>query len=223
MSKVNLVSQPRKTLSDIDKVPSPQELYDQVMHGKGWPYKNNIDFYLARDRAFVSLLYLCACRISEAMQLKLSQLKYEKKRIVIESMLLAKRKPGKAKYREAWLPLEGERAMFTEIITEYIDMLKEEEPNTERLFPWSLKKVEYSIFYKGKLLRSVRFSGTNRAWRVVKCLLPEATAHWLRQYGDDYLYDSWDHDIMAVSDYTKQDARTLQLYLRKRYQKYRSV
>jgi integrase len=213
----------RKTLNDIDKTPSPQELYEQVMQGKGWPYKTNMEFYLKRDRAFVSLLYLCACRISEAMQLKVSQFKPEKNRIVIESMLLAKRKPGKVKYREAWLPLNGERAPFTQLIFDYLEALKIENPNAQRLFPWSLKRVEYQIFYKSKLLRSVRFSGTNRAWNVVKALLPEATAHWLRQYGDDYLYDQWDHDIMAVSDYTKQDARTLQLYLRKRYQKYKSV
>jgi len=228
----------RKTLNDIEKTPSPRELYEQLMAGHGWPYKTNIEFYLCRDRALVSLLYLCACRISEAIGLRLNQFKKEPTRIVIESMLLAKRKAGKVKYREAWLPLQGERAMFTNLILTYIDkLILENQQGTEtleetekrlikskaRLFPWSLKKVEYPIEYKGKQIRSVRLVGTNRAWKVVKALLPKATAHWLRQYGDDYLYDAWDHDIMAVSDYTKQDARTLQLYLRKRYQKYRSV
>lgn len=213
----------RKTLNDIDKVPTPKELYEELIKSPGWPYKTNKDFYLARDRAFVALLYLCACRVSEAMQLRVSQFKKQKGRIVIESMLLAKRKQGKVKYREAWLPLTGERAPFTKLVTNYLEELELEELEPDRLFPWSLNKVHYQIFYKGRLLESVRFSGTNRAWNVVKALLPEATAHWLRQYGDDYLYDSWDHDIMAVSDYTKQDARTLQLYLRKRYQKYKSV
>jgi integrase len=233
----------RKTIQDIERIPEPQELYQQLINGVGYPYKNNMDFYLARDRALVSILYLGALRISEALPLTLQQFKYESNRIRIESILLAKRKPGKVKYREAWLPLKGPRAAFTELITNYIEALKKEDPNADRLFPWSLKKVQYPIrgpkgLYqnkKGEKVQrySVRLVGTNRAWQVVKALLidpnaePEKkgwiTAHWLRQFGDDYLYDSWDHDLMAVSDYTKQDARTLQLYLRKRYQKYRSA
>jgi hypothetical protein len=31
---------------------------------------------------------------------------------------------------------------------------------------------------------------------------------------------TWDRDILAVSDYVKVDARTLQEYLRKRHEKY---
>jgi hypothetical protein len=31
-----------------------------------------------------------------------------------------------------------------------------------------------------------------------------------------------DHDILAVADYVKVDARTLQLYLRKGYEKYKT-
>jgi len=221
----------RRTLNEIEKVPSPKELYQQLIQSKGWNYKTNMEFYLKRDRAIVSIIYLAASRISEAIPLRLSQFKTEKKRIVIEGMLLAKRKPGKVKYREAWLPLKGSRAVFTDLVIEYLEALKKEDAQADRLFPWSLRKVSYPIknsFYttrKGvKMQRySIRLVGTNRAWNVIKALLPEATAHWLRQYGDDYLYDAWDHDIMAVSDYTKQDARTLQVYLRKRYQKYKSV
>jgi integrase len=213
----------RLTLQDVDRVPKPLELYKELMLSQGWAYKTNMEYYKARDRALVSILYLTACRISEAIQLKRSQFKQEANRIVIESMLLAKRKPGKVKFREAWLPLTGDRARFTELVTNYLELQQREEPKQERLFPFSLKKVEYQIFYKARLIRSVRLVGTNRAWNIVKALLPNITAHFLRQYGDDYLYDAWDHDIMAVSDYTKQDARTLQLYLRKRYQKYKSV
>jgi hypothetical protein len=56
---------------------------------------------------------------------------------------------------------------------------------------------------------------------LLKLFFQKRQPIFLRQYGDDFLYDSWDHDLMAVSDYTKQDARTFQLYLRKRYQKYK--
>ncbi len=63
----------RKTLALIDKVPEPQELYTELTTNLGWNYKTNQDFYLARDRTLVSLMYLLACRISEAIQLKRSQ------------------------------------------------------------------------------------------------------------------------------------------------------
>lgn len=223
----------RLTLQSIDRVPSPNELYNELMNSKGWDYKSNRKFFLARDRALVALLYLCACRISEAIQLKRSQFKKQETRILIEAMLLSKRKPGKVKYREAWLPLTGERAKFTKLVTDYLELLEKKKPKADKLFPWSLEKVKYPIrgengFYvnkEGEKIQrySVRLVGTSRAWRVVKSLLPDKTAHWLRQYGDDYLYDHWDHDLMALSDYTKQDARTLQLYLRKRYQKYEAA
>jgi integrase len=205
----------RRVLNDIDKVPSPTELYQELTTSPGWNYKINTEFYLARDRALVSLMYLLACRISEVIQLKQSQFKQVAKHILIESILLSKRKPGKVKYREGMLPLRGSRSEFTLLILHYIDMLKIETPDQDRLFTFSLEKKQYG--------NSVRLVGTRRAWEVIKALLPNITDHWLRAFGDDYLYDAWDHDIMAVSDYTKQDARTLQGYLRKRYKKYHAA
>jgi hypothetical protein len=40
--------------------------------------------------------------------------------------------------------------------------------------------------------------GCKRAWQVVHALLPEFTAHWLRAFGEDFLYGEWDHDLLAV-------------------------
>jgi hypothetical protein len=39
-------------------------------------------------------------------------------------------------------------------------------------------------------------------------------------FGEDYLYDQYDHDLLAVADAVKVDARTLQLYIRHRDKKY---
>jgi integrase len=212
MQETKKLKTERKTLSTIDKVPSPKELYSELTTAEGWPYKINQEFYLARDRALVSLMYLLACRVSEAIQLKRSQFKQVNNHLAVESIILSKRKPGKIKYREGMLPLKGVRAVFTLLVIHYFDLLKIENPNQDRLFTFSLERKQYG--------NSVRLVGTRRAWEVMKALLPNITDHWLRAFGDDYLYDIWDHDIMAVSDYTKQDARTLQLYLRKRYKKY---
>ena len=59
----------------------------------------------------------------------------------------------------------------------------------------------------------------NRAWQIVSSILgiPD---HWLRAYGEKYLYLLWDKDIVAVSQYVEVDPRTLQHYLVKEYDKY---
>lgn len=97
-------------------------------------------------------------------------------------------------YRDADLPLDGERAELTFLVQKYLETLQDE----DRLYPF----------------------GAARAWQIVTAYLPESTNHWLRAYCETYLYDKWDHDLLAVSDYVKVDARTLQLYIRKRHEKY---
>jgi hypothetical protein len=62
--------------------------------------------------------------------------------------------------------------------------------------------------------------GTKRAYQIVKALLPNYTQHWLRAFGYSYDYDHMEHDLIAVSDKTKADPSSLQLYLRRRYEKY---
>jgi hypothetical protein len=215
----------RRTLSscDLDLSPEPRELYDKLMSAKGWNYQNAMDRYLARDRALVSILYVGQLRVSEAIPLKKNQFKRLKDHVQLSSILLAKRKPGKLVYRSARLPLRGERAKFTKLILDYLDLL---EPD-ERLFPFSLTKRTYYVkgrTYKtregSKPIRSVVMMGTKRAWQIVNALLPEYTEHWLRMFGEDYLYTNRDHDILAVADEVKVDARTLQGYLRKQHLKY---
>lgn len=71
-----------------------------------------------------------------------------------------------------------------------------------------------------KPLKSYQTVGTKRAWQIVNALLPDYAAHWLKAFGEDYLYDVRDHDLLAVADEVKVDARTLQQYLRKRHEKY---
>jgi len=199
----------RKTLKEIPYYPSPKEIYDSIMNSEGWPYKINREFFLKRDRALVSLLYLGGLRVSEALRIKKNQFVEKKNYILIRSVELSKSRvkgrPRRVRFRDVRLPLKGERALLTQLVLEYIKHLNED----DRLFPWSLRKNKY-----GQII------GCKRAWQVVTALLPEHTCHWLRAYCEDYLYTEWEGDLLAVSDYIKVDARTLQQYIRKRYERY---
>jgi len=214
----------RLTLAHIREYPRPFELYQELMQSRGWDYKTNMQRFQMRDRALVSLLYLGDFRISEVLPLKKEQFTIYEDYVHVKSVLVGKRKANMVQYREAKLPLKGERAVFTRLIIEYLEYLQSE----DRLFPFSLTKRKYPIknsFYMTKDgTKKQRFSfqmiGTKRAYQIVKALLPNYTQHWLRAFGYSFDYDHMDHDLLAVSDKTKADPRSLQPYLRRRYEKY---
>ena len=191
----------RRTLSFIQKYPTPAELYEKVTTSEGWEYKTNEDFYHTRDRALVSMLYVLALRVSEALRLVNSQNEREKTKITVNSIKLSKSyKKAKARrhqYREeGWIALTGERAGFGKLITEYLDLL---EPNAQ-LFPF----------------------GRKRAYQIVEAITGEPP-HWLRAYGEKYLYRKWNRDPIAVNDYVKVDLNVLMFYIRESYQDYKAV
>jgi hypothetical protein len=131
------------------------------------------------------------------------------------SKSVVKGKPRNVLYRdEIWLPLKGDREDLTVLVLNYLRLLQPD----DRLFPFSLRKYTSISRRTGKPFDQL--VGTKRAWAIVKSVLPDFTCHWLRAFGEDYLYTNWDHDLMAVADYVKVDARTLQHYLRKSYKKY---
>jgi integrase len=191
----------RRSLKFISGYPTPQELYEKITNSEGWPYKINETYYHNRDRALVSMLYLLALRVSEAVRLTKKQAIPKEKVLTVRSILLSKRfkrdKPRQSQYRqEGFIVLNGDRGKLGQIVLDYLERLDPE----ERLFPFD----------------------THRAWEVVTATLGEPP-HWLRAYGEDYLYYAWDKDLIAVADYVKVDERTLAQYLRKRYAKYKPV
>lgn len=214
----------RLTLSHIKEYPTPTILYKDLMLSPGWDYKTNMQRFQMRDRALASLLYLGDFRISEVLSLKKEQFTIHEDYVHVKSVLVGKRKANMVQYREAMLPLKGERAVFTRLILDYLELLKPE----DRLFPFSLNKRKYPIKNSSYKLKdgtikqrfSFQMMGTKRAYQIVKALLPNYTQHWLRAFGYSYDYDHMDHDILAVSDKTKADPRSLQPYLRRRYEKY---
>lgn len=189
----------RRTLKFIQYYPDPKEIYDRIVSSEGWDYKTDMEFYRRRDRALAALTYLLGCRISEVLRLRKNQFTAEKDRVVIKGIELSKRKyrgrPRREQYREeAWLPLKGERACLTELVLDYLSSLGE-----------NVKLFEF---------------GRVRAWQIISNMLG-FPCHWLRAFCENYLYDEWGKDILAVSDYMKVDARTLQLYVRRGYRKYK--
>ena len=189
----------RRTLKMIPYYPSPREIYQRLIESRGYPYKNNVEFNRSRDRALISIIYLAGLRVSETLRLRRSQFKFKPEYIEVEGIKLSKSrvkgKPRRVQYRNARLPLKGERAPLTNLVVDYITRLKDD----ERLF---------------------KFESNQRAWQIVKAYFPEWTTHWLRAFCEDYLYDRWGHDLLAVADYVKVSPRTLEQYIRRRYERY---
>ena len=223
----------RRTLKFIEQYPSPEAIYKKIMENS-WPYTRNREFLQLRDRALVALTYLLALRVSEVLRLKKSQFVFTRKVIIVQGIRLSKsrwkvckfcRKPVRVEERrkhlleqhgvdgdpekyfvskprasqfrpEAWLPVRGKRAPLTLLVLKYLVKLKPE----DKLFP--ITRV--------------------RAWQIITHILGEPP-HWLRAYGENYLYDKWKHDLLAVADYVKVDPKTLQQYIRSGYRKYRPV
>jgi hypothetical protein len=220
-----IITKSRKTLEDIKHIPPPNDLYQELTSSKGWLYKtpSKKERFLIRDRALAALLYLADLRAIEALPLTKANFEDRGKFIWVKDIVVGKKRGTKKKYREAKLPLTGPRKPFTDLITQYITML---EPQ-ERLFPWSIKQTKTALKIQYKLkdgTMKTRYSqtlvGTKRMWQIIKALLPNYTQHWLRAFGYNFDYDHMKHDIMAVSDKTKADPRSLQPYLRRRYEKY---
>ena len=194
----------RRTLKFIEYYPTAKEIYRLIMDGEGWLYKGSKQFYLRRDRALVSLLYLVALRVSEVLRLRRNQFLFPDETgkedfILIRGIKLSKSRlkdvPRKEQFRpESFLPLSGVRASLTELIVDYLEKLR-----GDRL-----------LFNFGRV----------RAWQIVTSLTGE-TCHWFRAFGEEFLYEHWDHDLLAVADYVKVDPRTLQQYIRRRWKKYK--
>jgi integrase len=191
----------RRTLKYIQYYPSPKEIYNQIVNAQPWNYKTNIEFYQTRDKALASLTYLLGGRISEILRLKKNQFLMNHDKVIVRGIKLSKsryrNRPRREQYREeAWLPLHGERSPLTHLVLDYLQLLSKDD----------------DLFNFGRV----------RAWQIISKLLG-VPCHWLRAYCENYLYDNWGKDILAVSDYIKVDPRTLQLYIRRSYQKYKPV
>jgi len=198
----------------IERYPTPREIYEALIFNH-WNYKKNVAFYQKRDRAFCALTYLVALRRSETNRLTKNQFKIDPALITLEGIKLSKaerhnKQTGKVTMRkeqfrkEAWIPLTGPRAKLGELVLSYLEELEPEQP-LFNFSPTSTRPWQIVETYTKGLARK------NRG----------VTPHWLRAYGENWLYDNWEKDIMAVASYVSVDARTLSLYIRKGHMKYK--
>lgn len=87
---VPLGSKPKRTLKDIDKWLTAEEIY-KLITGRVWPYKQTPDFYRTRDKALMALYFSTGCRNNEVLLLKKSQFTVKKDFVTIRGMYISKR------------------------------------------------------------------------------------------------------------------------------------
>ncbi len=193
----------RRVLDDIDKYPSPKEIFEAIEAYQGH-YKTRQDFYVARDRALAAILYIAQLRKSEAHRLTKEQFKYEPFRIVSVKLSKAERRNRKTgeivmrkkQYRtEILIPTKGELGKIGNFVLKYLPFLSEK----DRLFPFSDK--------------------AGRANQIIKEILG-VPPHWERAFGENLLYEIFDNDLIAVANYVQVDPRTLSKYIHRTPEKY---
>ena len=184
----------------------PEELLDILNKFSGWDYKSNQEWYSLRDSSLICLLYLCALRVSECLRLTNDMffLNEEKHRVEVAGIELSKRRKKdigrKKSTREAWLPLEYEnhsnaRTSLSKIVQKYRQSLG----------------VNESLFGFGRKRAGICGEKRTGLW-----------CHYFRANGEEYLYDGWNYDMLALSEYVGVDPRTLGHYIRGGYKKHGS-
>jgi integrase len=173
----------RRTVSGDLVYPEPAALLKTIKESPGYPYaayRNDlatVATLLTRDRALVSLLYLAMLRVSEALRLRRYQFKIEEGRVLLSNIRLSKRKF--ADYRlEAWLPLHGERAPFTELFLKHLATVSDPDA---LLFPGTRWQTDET----GERTE-LRPLTTRHGWNVVNALTGSFN-HFFRALGEDYM------------------------------------
>jgi integrase len=190
----------RRTLEDIRRKLSPSQIYTLITV-KTWPYKTQQNFYHARDRALMSLLYLTCGRVTEVLSLKKSQfqLDMDPDFVIIVNMIVVKRKKKARKTMpirdEVPLPKRGPLAKFTKLVLNYLAML---EDSDAKLFMF----------------------GRRRAWQIVNYVTGK-WCHFFRSQGESY-YGKVFSNIFALKDFVMvTDAKTLSQYVKTDWREYR--
>jgi integrase len=107
------------------------ELVD-IIKKTSWNYKSEFrDLFIMRDRALVSVLILSGLRISEALSLRLDQIRERPKKFLLLSVPTLKN--GSVR-KEIELPIDGSLGEITKFFTEWYRFLNEK-PQAKWLFP----------------------------------------------------------------------------------------
>lgn len=201
-----LVGVGRRTNEDITKRLGLEQIYTLITE-KMWPYKENKEFYLKRDRALMALLFLTAGRISEVLSLTKEQFDFQADRnfIIIRNMILVKRlrtRKGKpVKHRtapirdEVPLPLKGPLSKFTKLVQDYLCLIDKPE---ERLFKFK----------------------RHRAWQIVNSVTGQ-WCHWFRSQAESYYGKYVFNTPFALRDFVGvSDIESLGPYVKTQWKDY---
>ena len=159
----------RRTLRDIERFRSPEQVLEIIENGKPWPYKRTPKYYRARDRALTSFIYLMGCRVGESLKVNRDQidLKEDSDFILVKDFQISKRKEKTLKAEgipriDFGLPRSGSFSPFTNMVLKWIE-----------LSPYVTKKL---------------FPGIGRitAWRRIEHLTGK-WPHWFRAQRLSYL------------------------------------
>jgi len=139
----------RRSVSEHYKFFDPPRIVWEKINRRRWNYKTNREFYWLRDKAFMCLLYLTCCRVSELVRwvkrdkktgetvivkpsIRTSQFVRIGDFLRVRGLPILKRKDLRSlreypRRGEVSLPLKGELSIFTKPITQYLNMLREDE------------------------------------------------------------------------------------------------
>jgi integrase len=196
----------RRTNEDIKERLGTEQIFNLIT-SETWQYKTEPDFYHARDKALMSLLFLTAGRISEVLSLTKEQFDTEadKNFIIIRNMILVKRlktRKGKTvKHRtapirdEVPLPLQGSLSKFTRLVTDYLNLIGDP---------------------KDRLFRFKR----HRAWQIVNHVTGE-WCHWFRSQAESYYGKYVFNTPFALRDFVGvSDIESLGSYVKTQWRDY---
>jgi len=136
-----LVGLKRRTLKDKGRRREPEEIYKMVTE-KTWPYTTKQSFYHTRDRALLSLLYLCCGRVGEVLRLQKSQFVEQESFLVVRNYQVEKT----GLFRDEWpLPKSGRLAPLSQLVEAYLPQV------IDRLFKFKRQRAHWICKYITKM------------------------------------------------------------------------
>ncbi len=203
-----LIGVSHRTNEDIKRRLSLEQIYTLIT-AKSWSYKTKLWFYPKRDRALMALLFLTAGRISEVLSLTKEQFDFvaDQNFVIIRNMILVKRlktrkgKPVKHKTApirdEVPLALKGKLARFTELVLDYLDLIKKPK---EKLFKFK----------------------RHRAWQIVNHVTDQ-WCHWFRSQAESYYGKYVFNSPFALRDFVGvSDIESLRSYVKTQWKDYQN-
>jgi len=204
----------RRTLKDIKTRPEPEEIYELITTPNiplerarrfKIDYKRARAFYRGRDRALMSLLFMCVCRANEVLQLRRRQfhLDSDPDFIIIKDFLVSKRK-------EKTLRKHGQTL---------IDIVLPKRKSA-RLYPFTDLVLSHLLVFRGPQV--FRIHDRTRVWQIVRGytgLWP----HWFRSMALSFWVNLIGSDTAVAKMYGVKNVQTISHYFKGEWKDHREI